>query len=286
MKLGNLFLTDKMELKVGDFGLATKLEFEGDRKKTVCGTPNYIAPEILEGKHGHSYEVDIWSLGVIIYTLVIGKPPYETSDVKTTYHRIKTNTYSFPEHILISGPAKDLITRILNLDPTKRPTLDEILAHPFFHTGHAIPKLMPASTLACPPSNGFLAQYQTIGHVDSLNAASSNEKAQLGSTAPAGLSAALKSKLVKDAFLEPPGSKMGGREEAKSPGKLVVGSTGERPIGRMDPPKSARGDLCKKVDALVWVKKWEDVSAKYGLGMNFSRKVSKNTQKIRICDVE
>jgi len=78
-----------MEVKIGDFGLATKLEFEGDRKRTICGTPNYIAPEILEGKTGHSYEVDTWSTGVIIYTLLIGKPPFETSDVKTTYQRIK-----------------------------------------------------------------------------------------------------------------------------------------------------------------------------------------------------
>lgn len=85
LKLGNLFLNDKMEVKIGDFGLATKLEFEGDRKRTICGTPNYIAPEILEGKSGHSYEVDIWSLGVIIYTFLVGKPPFETSDVKTTY---------------------------------------------------------------------------------------------------------------------------------------------------------------------------------------------------------
>ena len=58
--LKDLFLTENMEVKVGDFGLATKLEFEGEKKKTVCGTPNYIAPEILEGTSGHSYEVDIW----------------------------------------------------------------------------------------------------------------------------------------------------------------------------------------------------------------------------------
>ena len=62
-----------MSLKLGDFGLATKIEFEGEKKTTICGTPNYIAPEILEGKNGHSYEVDVWSLGVIIYTLLIGK---------------------------------------------------------------------------------------------------------------------------------------------------------------------------------------------------------------------
>jgi len=62
-----------MQLKLGDFGLAAKLEFDGDRRKTICGTPNYIAPEVLEGKStGHSYEADIWSFGVILYTLCIG----------------------------------------------------------------------------------------------------------------------------------------------------------------------------------------------------------------------
>ena len=73
LKLGNLFLNDKMELKLGDFGLATKLEFRSQKKFTVCGTPNYIAPEVLDGKCGHSFQVDIWSLGVVIYTLIFGK---------------------------------------------------------------------------------------------------------------------------------------------------------------------------------------------------------------------
>lgn len=54
LKLGNLFLNDNMEIKLGDFGLATRLEYNEEKKKTICGTPNYIAPEILEGK-GHSY---------------------------------------------------------------------------------------------------------------------------------------------------------------------------------------------------------------------------------------
>ena len=88
---------------------------------------------MLEGKSGHSYEVDIWSLGVIIYTLIIGKPPFETTDVKATYDRIKKNNYTFPEHVQISEAARDLITRILSKDPTRRPLLDEILAHDFFN---------------------------------------------------------------------------------------------------------------------------------------------------------
>ena len=159
LKLGNLFISDKMEIKVGDFGLATKLEFDGERKRTVCGTPNYIAPEILEGKTGHSFEVDIWSLGVIMYTLIIGKPPFETNNVKETYKRIKSGNYSFPEHAIISEPAKDLIQSILVLDPHKRPKLEEILAHDFFHIGENIPKAMPPSTLACPPSLTYIKQF-------------------------------------------------------------------------------------------------------------------------------
>lgn len=55
-----------MRIKLGDFGLASRLEYNEEKKKTICGTPNYIAPEILEGK-GHSYEVDVWSVGVIMY---------------------------------------------------------------------------------------------------------------------------------------------------------------------------------------------------------------------------
>jgi len=159
LKLGNLFLNDKMEIKIGDFGLATKLEFDGERKRTICGTPNYIAPEVLEGKQGHSYEVDIWSLGVIIYTLIIGKPPFETSDVKTTYKRIRMNAYSFPENVPISEAGKDIIQRILTNDPSKRPNVDEILAHEFINHGGTIPRLLPASTLACPPSSTYIRQF-------------------------------------------------------------------------------------------------------------------------------
>jgi polo-like kinase 1 len=136
-----------MEVKIGDFGLATKLEFDGERKRTICGTPNYIAPEVLEGKQGHSYEVDI------------GKPPFETSDVKTTYKRIRMNAYSFPENVPISDAARDLITKILNSDPSKRPSIDDILNHEFLSHGGTIPRLLPASTLACPPSSTYIRQF-------------------------------------------------------------------------------------------------------------------------------
>lgn len=92
LKLGNLFLDDDLHVKIGDFGLAAKIEYEGERKKTLCGTPNYIAPEILNRK-GHSFEVDIWSVGCIMYTLLIGKPPFETNVLKDTYERIRKCDY-------------------------------------------------------------------------------------------------------------------------------------------------------------------------------------------------
>ena len=234
LKLGNLFLTDKMELKVGDFGLATKLDFEGERKRTVCGTPNYIAPEILDGKTGHSYEVDIWSLGVIIYTLIIGKPPFETRDVKTTYKRIKMNAYSFPETAIISEAAKNLISQILVTDPAKRPTLDQILTHDFFNQGTSIPKLLPTSTLACTPSLSYIRQFMpdagkdgivnkpltTTKLIDRGNNKESQEKDELRSTKDT-----MKNLKVNEPQTDP---------NLKGPD--------------------------------TWVKKWVDYSSKYGLG--------------------
>lgn len=159
LKLGNLFLSDNMEIKLGDFGLAAKVDYEGERKRTICGTPNYIAPEILEDKNGHSYEVDLWSLGVILYTFLIGKPPFETNDVKTTYRKIRMGSYSFPEHVTISPYAKNLIENLLVNKPEKRLTLEEIRSHSFLRNAQNIPKLMPISTLACPPSSNFIKQY-------------------------------------------------------------------------------------------------------------------------------
>ena len=66
LKLGNLFLSSTMSLKIGDLGLAAKLACKEERKRTVCGTPNYIAPEVIDGKGGHSFQVDVWSMGVIM----------------------------------------------------------------------------------------------------------------------------------------------------------------------------------------------------------------------------
>ena len=82
-KLPNFAINNvAFQVKIGDFGLATTVD-EGERKRTLCGTPNYIAPEVLE-KRGHSFEVDIWAIGCILYTLLFGKPPFETESLKVS----------------------------------------------------------------------------------------------------------------------------------------------------------------------------------------------------------
>lgn len=139
LKQGNLFLDSNQSIKVGDFGLATQQQENTERKKTICGTPNYIAPEILrsggndsDNTIGHSFEVDIWAIGVIAYTLLYGKPPFETNSVKTTYQRIKNNQYEFPSTPYVSSNAKDFIRLILHPNPDCRPSLNSQRKHPFF----------------------------------------------------------------------------------------------------------------------------------------------------------
>lgn len=133
LKLGNIFFDKNYNLKIGDFGLAAVLANDRERKYTVCGTPNYIAPEVLMGKHsGHSYEVDIWSIGVMIYALLIGKPPFQAKDVNTIYERIKCCDFVFPKEKSISSEAKVLIQDLLSLDPLERPSLTEIMDYVWF----------------------------------------------------------------------------------------------------------------------------------------------------------
>lgn len=131
LKLGNLFLDNHLNIKICDFGLSAVIK-GNEKRRTVCGTPNYIAPEILFGKTmGHSFEADIWSLGVIIYTLLIGTPPFQQKKVEEIYKLIELNKYIFPPDNNLSSEAIDLITKLLTTDPNERPDLCQILQHKF-----------------------------------------------------------------------------------------------------------------------------------------------------------
>ncbi|KAJ3360681.1 Cell cycle serine/threonine-protein kinase cdc5/MSD2 [Allomyces javanicus] len=132
LKLANLFMDRDLQLKVGDFGLAAELANPIQRKRTVCGTLNYIAPEVLLDAKGHSFEVDIYGVGVIMYTLLVGRPPFASADRDAIRNNILLNRYQFPPNF--PTDAQHLITQLLHLDPESRPSLADIRAHPFMTT--------------------------------------------------------------------------------------------------------------------------------------------------------
>jgi polo-like kinase 1 len=210
MKLGNLFLNKDMEIRVGDLGLSAKLNDQSERKKTICGTPNYIAPEIIAGK-SHSFEVDVWSLGVIMFTMLFGKPPFETKDVKSTYRKIRHGDYSFPSHSAhVSKEARSLVASILQLNPEKRPTLDEMLCHEWF-TGYSavIPKTLPQSALTTEP-NFYDLECQNLGMANFRGSGSNGSNNKL--------------RLSKDSGGRRPLGQLSGNKSSKSSTKLNGGN--------------------------------------------------------------
>ena len=149
IKLGNVLLSEKMEVKLCDFGLA--IENNNEFNHTLCGTPNYMAPEIFAHKNGCNYSVkiDIWSFGIILYALFYKNTPFEESGKDKTKNNIINLKYNFPskKKTYITKDAKDLIKKILVSDPKKRPTIQEIKSSNFFKNGKGIPKFLPSSTL-------------------------------------------------------------------------------------------------------------------------------------------
>ena len=246
LKLGNLFLTDKMQLKIGDFGLATKLDYDGEKKKTVCGTPNYIAPEVIDGGAGggHSYEVDIWAIGIIIYIFIVGKPPFETNDLKQTYKRIKSIQFDFPEDVHISTAAKNLIRRLLVRDPKKRPSLNDILMDDFFNMGALIPKLMPSASMACPPSLDYIRKF--MPNADENGICHLHDK--------------------KDKNLEENNASEEKKEENPIGESSNTNDENKKNDENDNKEKEKEKEQEKLKGAEIYVNKWVDYSTKYGLG--------------------
>ncbi|XP_031462701.1 serine/threonine-protein kinase PLK1 [Phasianus colchicus] len=249
LKLGNLFLSDDMEVKIGDFGLATKVEYDGERKKTLCGTPNYIAPEVL-GKKGHSFEVDIWSIGCIMYTLLVGKPPFETSCLKETYIRIKKNEYTIPKHI--NPVAANLIQKMLRSDPATRPTINELLNDEFFTSGY-IPNRLPTSCLTVAPRFSIAPSTLELNGRKPLTALNKGPESPALENLP---------------------------EKEDAAGLWEVGDTIECHLADMlqqltavNSAKPSERTAVRQEEAedpacipIFWVSKWVDYSDKYGLG--------------------
>ncbi|KFH73691.1 AUR protein kinase [Podila verticillata NRRL 6337] len=135
IKPENLLLGTHGELKISDFGWsvhATK-----SRRSTFCGTLDYLAPEMVEGRE-HSSQVDLWSLGVLCYEFLVGKPPFEVLDEdgpNSTYKKIASVDLSIPDYV--SSEAKDLIVKLLQYNPDQRLVLERVLLHPWItrHNG-------------------------------------------------------------------------------------------------------------------------------------------------------
>ncbi|XP_027718326.1 phosphorylase b kinase gamma catalytic chain, skeletal muscle/heart isoform [Vombatus ursinus] len=138
LKPENILLDDDMNIKLTDFGFSCQLD-PGEKLREVCGTPSYLAPEILEcsmndSHPGYGKEVDMWSTGVIMYTLLAGSPPFWHRKQMLMLRMIMSGNYQFgsPEWDDRSDTVKDLISQLLILSPQQRCTAEDALAHPFF----------------------------------------------------------------------------------------------------------------------------------------------------------
>lgn len=129
LKLENVLLDERCNVKLGDFGFTR--EFEGKKlMETFCGTTGYAAPEMLAGRRYTGEEVDVWSLGIILYALVCGALPFDDDDDNVMKDKILKGDFELPD--VLSEECLDLITKILQQDPTARPTIKDILRHPWF----------------------------------------------------------------------------------------------------------------------------------------------------------
>ncbi|XP_062326332.1 serine/threonine-protein kinase PLK4 [Osmerus eperlanus] len=128
LTLSNLLLTSTLNIKIGDFGLATQLKLPSEKHFTMCGTPNYISPEVAT-RSAHGLESDVWSLGCMFYAFLTGRPPFDTDTVKRTLNKVVLGQYDMPGHL--SPEAQNLISQLLQRDPAQRPSLSAVLDHPF-----------------------------------------------------------------------------------------------------------------------------------------------------------
>eukprot|EP00292_Cryptomonas_paramecium_P006336 CAMPEP_0113700390 /NCGR_PEP_ID=MMETSP0038_2-20120614/23927_1 /TAXON_ID=2898 /ORGANISM="Cryptomonas paramecium" /LENGTH=497 /DNA_ID=CAMNT_0000624035 /DNA_START=124 /DNA_END=1614 /DNA_ORIENTATION=+ /assembly_acc=CAM_ASM_000170 len=142
---------DYNTIKVADFGLA-KFVTENSVMKTTCGTPGYVAPEVLDPylpfTNGYGPEVDLWSMGVVLYIMLCGFPPFYDDSTAVLFKQIRKGEYTFPSPYWdeVSQGAKDLVSKMLVVDPTKRFTARQCLDHPWIrNAGEASAKKMHSS---------------------------------------------------------------------------------------------------------------------------------------------
>jgi serine/threonine protein kinase len=138
IKPENLLLNEGGRVLLADYGWSN-FNMEGDVRKTFCGTPEYIAPEMLM-KKGHDTRVDIWSIGILMFELLAGYSPFVAKTNQELYQNIKRLKIQWPKDM--PPLAKNLISKILKINPLERPTFDEILNHQWFKQTKMIKPLL------------------------------------------------------------------------------------------------------------------------------------------------
>jgi serine/threonine protein kinase len=133
LKPENILMDEKGYLRLADFGMAKKLN-NNEKAMSFCGTPEYLAPEIIIGE-GHDKNADWWSFGILIYEMLCGLPPFYVENLERMYELIKSGPLKFPKRITLSDEAKDIIKKLLERNVKKRlgyNGIKEIKEHPFF----------------------------------------------------------------------------------------------------------------------------------------------------------
>ncbi|XP_044130009.1 serine/threonine-protein kinase PLK2-like [Bufo gargarizans] len=151
LKLSNFFIAKNMVVKIGDLGLATTVEQCEKIPGIICGTPNYLSPEVL-AKDGHSFKSDIWALGCIMYTMLSGYSPFRAHSQKEMYYFIREGFFPVPSYISLS--VKRLIISLLASCPSSRPCIEDIISHEFFTQGFT-PEKLSSSTCHTAPTFSF-----------------------------------------------------------------------------------------------------------------------------------
>uniref|UniRef100_A0AAR2LDG5 non-specific serine/threonine protein kinase n=1 Tax=Pygocentrus nattereri TaxID=42514 RepID=A0AAR2LDG5_PYGNA len=140
LKAENLLLDADMNIKIADFGFSNEFTV-GNKLDTFCGSPPYAAPELFQGKKYDGPEVDVWSLGVILYTLVSGSLPFDGQNLKELRERVLRGKYRIPFYM--STDCENLLKRFLVLNPAKRGTLEQIMKDRWINAGSEEDELKP-----------------------------------------------------------------------------------------------------------------------------------------------
>lgn len=129
LKPENLLLDEHLNVKIADFGLSNIMT-DGNFLKTSCGSPNYAAPEVINGKLYAGPEVDVWSCGVILYVLIVGRLPFDDEHIPSLFAKIAKGQYVVPNYM--SSGAAALIKKCLSVSPMHRGTIEDIRDDPWF----------------------------------------------------------------------------------------------------------------------------------------------------------